>query len=100
MDTLMKNDRAVREQLSRLLSWEDSHVGFDAAVADIPVKARGTKPKGLPYSPWQIMEHIRRAQADILDFCRNPNYKEKNWPADYWPSDPVPPSAAAWTQSI
>ena len=96
----MTDDLAIRDQLRRLLEWEDAHVGFDTAVASIPVKLRGTKPKGLPYSAWQLIEHLRIAQADILEFCRNPKYKELKWPDDYWPSKAAPPSTSAWDKSV
>jgi len=97
----MKSDTAaVREQVRRALAWEDAHVGFDRAIDGIPAHLRGKKPEGLPYSLWQILEHMRRAQADILDFCVNPKYKELRWPEDYWPAGPAPASAAVWNQSI
>jgi hypothetical protein len=96
----MTDDAHVRDLLRRLLSWEDAHVGFDAAVADLPPDLRGRQPAGVPYSPWQLVEHLRIAQHDILDFCRNPAYEELNWPDDYWPRSPAPPSAAAWDESI
>jgi uncharacterized damage-inducible protein DinB len=96
----MSIDADVREQLGRVLAWDEAHVGFDKAIADIPPDLRGRQPQGLPHSPWQILEHLRRAQHDILDFCRNPNYRELKWPDDYWPSSAVPPSPAAWDDSI
>jgi uncharacterized damage-inducible protein DinB len=96
----MAVDAAVRELLSKMLAWNDAHVGFDAAVANIAPEMRGKQPAGLPYSPWQLVEHLRRAQHDILDFCKNPHYKELSWPDDYWPASPAPPSASAWDESI
>lgn len=96
----MTNDAALRDQLRRLLDWEDAHVGFDKAVANIPSGMRGRTPPGLPYSPWQLLEHLRIAQHDILDFCRNPNYKERAWPKDYWPASPAPSSDREWDESI
>ena len=96
----MAVDAAVRELLSKMLAWEDAHVGFDAAVANIAPDMRSTQPAGLPYSPWQLLEHLRRTQHDILDFCRNPDYRELSWPADYWPPSPAPPSASAWDESV
>jgi hypothetical protein len=96
----MKTDRPLREHLAKLLDWRDAHANFDAAVADLAPTMRGKVPKGLPYSPWQLLEHLRRAQRDILDFCSAPKYQEKNWPDDYWPKDPKPPSAAAWNKSV
>ena len=90
----------LRDQLARLLAWEDAHVDFDAAVAKLPAKLRGVRPANLPYSPWQLVEHLRRTQHDILDFCRNPTYRQPAWPADYWPDAEAPPSPAAWTESV
>ena len=75
-------------------------MSLDDAVADLPAPLRGRKPDGLPYSPWQLLEHIRIAQHDILDFCRNPKYEEMAWPDDYWPRSPVPPSDDAWEASV
>lgn len=94
------SDAALREQLGRLLAWEDAHAGFEASVTDVPAEQRGVQPAGLPYSLWQLLEHLRRTQHDILDFCVNPAYVEPEWPADYWPPTPAPPSAEAWDDSI
>jgi hypothetical protein len=58
------------------------------------------RPTGAPYSPWQLLEHLRLTQFDILDFCRNPAYEERAWPDDYWPDSPEPPSAQAWDESV
>jgi hypothetical protein len=96
----MIDDSAVRDLVSRLLAWEDAHVGFDKAVNGIPVALRGKRPSRLPYSPWQLIEHMRITQHDILDFCRNPNYQQETWPEAYWPSSAAPPSARSWTESI
>jgi uncharacterized damage-inducible protein DinB len=96
----VSNEDAIREQLRRLLDWEDAHVGFDRAVADIPADLRGSQPAGVPYSPWQLLEHLRITQHDILDFCRNPDYEELEWPADYWPASSAPPSPSAWENAI
>jgi uncharacterized damage-inducible protein DinB len=93
-------DNALRELLGRLLAWEDAHVGFEAAVANISPEHRGLQPPGCPWSAWQLVEHLRLAQWDILDFCRNPHYEEKRWPNDYWPASPEPPSSDAWEVSI
>ena len=93
-------DKALRAQLRDLLDWKSAHVGFDAAVNGIPPKLRGTVPDGFAHSVWQLVEHMRIAQHDILDFCTNPQYEEKKWPDDYWPKAPRPGSAAAWIQSL
>src|SRR5215208_2033396 len=90
---------AMTELLAKLLAWSDAHVGFDDAVADIPEHLRGTQPSGL-HSPWELIEHLRITQHDILDFCLNPDYEEMTWPKDYWPPSPEPPSTAAWNDSI
>lgn len=93
-------DHPLREQLIRALDWESAHIGFDAALARIPKDARGRIVHGLPYSAWQLLEHTRLTQRDILDFCRDPNYEEPHWPDDYWPSNPEPPEPGAWDQSV
>jgi hypothetical protein len=92
---------AVRQHLVSVLDWEDAHVGFDKSVAGIPPEARGTRPPGFEHSPWQLLEHLRIAQDDILDFCLNATYEHTmTWPDDYWPKAPAPPDDAAWEASI
>jgi len=98
--SLPASERSLRRHLAKVLAWEDAHVGFDKAVARIPPRLRGVQPAGLPYSAWQLLEHLRLAQADILDFCVNPRYRAPKWPADYWPKKPQPPRSASWRQSI
>jgi hypothetical protein len=93
-------DTDLREHLARLLSWEEAHASFDKAVAGLPEALRGKAPAGLPYSPWQLVEHLRITQHDILDFCRNPAYQELAWPDDYWPPTAAPPTPAAWDESL
>ena len=91
----------LRDQLVRLLDWEEAHVGFDKAVEGIPPDLRGSRAAGFEHSPWQLLEHLRLAQKDLLDFCVNAGYVHAlTWPDDYWPKDPAPPDAAAWTRSI
>jgi uncharacterized damage-inducible protein DinB len=96
----MPSDKALRAQLAEFLDWRHAHAGFDDVVAGIPVKLRGAVPKGFAHSLWQIVEHMRIAQHDILDFSLNKNYKEMKWPDDYWPKTPGPKSASAWTKSL
>ena len=84
------------QQLVELLQNGHAHVTFNDAVKDIPFESLGEKPHGLAYSIWQIAEHIRIAQWDILDFSRNENYKEMKWPDDYWPHENAPENGAAW----
>ena len=97
----MKPDRedALLEHLRKLLDWEDAHVGFDSAVKDVPEELRGTVPDGSAHSLWQLLEHLRICQLDILDFCRNPGYVEMPM-QDYWPKSAAPPSARAWDESL
>ena len=96
----MADDKPLRDHLGTLLDWGDAHVGFDRAVKGIPPRLRGVVPDRLEHSAWQLVEHIRLAQADILEFCRTAKYKEKQWPDDYWPKALGPRNAAAWTKSI
>jgi uncharacterized damage-inducible protein DinB len=92
---------AVRDQLLRFLDWEEAHVGFDKAIDGIPPGMRGAVAPGFDHSPWQLLEHLRLAQDDILDFCRNPHYvHDLKWPDDYWPADPAPSSERAWTEAV
>jgi hypothetical protein len=91
---------SMRTVIARLLDWEDAHAGFAKVVSRLPRELRGQVPRGLPYSPWQLLEHLRLTQQDIMDFCLNPSYEERHWPDDYWPKTPSPPSATAWDQSV
>ena len=93
------NDDSLRAHLAKLLDWKDAHVGFNAAIEGIPADIRGRRPEGLPHSPWELLEHLRITQRDILDFCVNPAYEEMHWPDDYWPTSSQP-TAEQWDQSI
>jgi hypothetical protein len=94
------SNRSIRDHVARLLDWEDAHASFDAAVHALPSRLRGSQPEGLPYSPWQLVEHLRITQFDILDFCRNPDYREMKWPDDYWPVSTAPESEQAWSECL
>jgi DinB superfamily len=91
---------SLREHLANLLNMEGAHVAFAETVTDFPAHLRGVKPKGAPHSAWQLLEHMRLAQEDILDFSRNPDYKEKKFPDDYWPAAVAPQNEAAWDESV
>ena len=93
-------DRSLRDHLLELLKGGSAHLGFDGAVDGLPAELRGRKPPGLPHTVWQLVEHLRLAQLDILDFSRNPDYEERKFPDDYWPATEAPPSDEAWSQSI
>ena len=84
-------DAPLREHLLYLLKGGGAHLSFDAAVADIPPAVRGVRPEVAAHSPWQIVEHMRIAQWDILEFSRNPRHVSPEWPREYWPSA-APPS--------
>jgi uncharacterized damage-inducible protein DinB len=90
----------LRTHVTRLLDWHDAHATFDDAVEGIAPELYGKQPDGLPYSPWQLLEHLRLTQLDILEFCRDSSYKEKNWPEEYWPETEGPSSADAWEKSV
>jgi uncharacterized damage-inducible protein DinB len=91
---------ALRAQLRRILSWQDAHVGFEKSVEGLAPKHRGVRVEGFPHSAWELVEHMRLTQRDILEFCRNPKYEEPTWPDDYWPKSPEPPSDHAWDDTI
>ena len=95
-----KNDKALRQHVIKLLDWHDAHVDFDTVLAHWPAALRTAKPAGVPHSAWQLLEHLRVAQWDILDFCRNPKYKELDFPAGYWPAGDTPPTDDAWKESL
>lgn len=86
--------------LTGLLEGENAHITFDKAVKDIPSKYYGIVPEGLPYSLWQLVEHIRIAQYDILEFSRNPDYQSPSWPDGYWPESAEPPENTSWEDSL
>ena len=94
------NDEILRSHVVRLLTWADAHVIYDEAVVALPFELQGVKPPNLPYSAWQLLEHLRLTQLDILEFCRNPEYREPSWPHDYWPGAAAPPSDGAWHESV
>jgi len=98
----MDHDKALRDQLVALLQGGQAYETFDQIVGSFKAKHRGLVPVGAEHSPWEILEHTRIAQRDILDFSRNDkgNYKGKDWPKDYWPKKPAPPNAAAWKKSL
>ena len=89
-----------REIVASSLDWEQAHASFHTAVERMPAPLRGRRPKNFPHSVWELVEHIRLAQADLFEFMTNPRYAAPKWPDDYWPTSPNPPSNAAWTRSV
>jgi hypothetical protein len=96
----MTQDQSLREQLIYLLGGGGAHVDFDRAVADLPAALRGIRPSGLPHTAWELLEHMRLAQFDILEFMRKPKYVSPVWPAGYWPATQSPPEETAWDKSV
>ncbi|MBV9762306.1 MAG: DinB family protein [Acidobacteriaceae bacterium] len=94
------SDSTLRAQLVTAMSGRESQVEFASAVQDFPPDLRGTKPAGAPHSAWQLLEHMRIAQHDILEFSRNAHHKSPKWPEGYWPSAAEPPDAKAWDSCI
>jgi hypothetical protein len=96
----MNNDHALRKHLVALLDGGNAYATFDQIIAGFPPKLRGEVPKGLPHSAWMLLEHLRLAHWDILEFSCNPKYVAPNWPDDYWPKNPAPAIANAWAKSV
>ena len=93
-------DRALRQHLLYLLKQSVAHATFDAVMEDWPVQLAGAKVANFPHTAWMLLEHLRIAQWDILEFSRNPKHVSPRWPEGYWPSSEAPPSGQAWTASI
>jgi hypothetical protein len=98
--TSIDHDTSLRKHLLELLAGGQAHATFDAAVKNLPLALRGKRPKGAEHSPWEMLEHLRIAQWDILDFTRNPNYLHRPWPESYWPATAGPPDEKAWDKSV
>lgn len=98
----MSGTNEIQKQVIAFLKGGNAHATLDEAVKDFPVDQRGKKPNALPYSAWQLLEHMRIAQHDILRFSKNYDrkYQSPKWPEDYWPKSPEPPSEKAWNDSI
>ena len=90
---------SLRKHLADMLRMKGAHITFEEALSGMPVAQRGVKPHGAPHSAWQLLEHMRIAQEDILDFSRNPDYRDKKFPDDYWPATEAPSSEEAWEKS-
>lgn len=91
---------SFRKELDRLLAKGTAHTGFDEAIADFPAPLRGVRPPGSPHSAWELLEHLRIAQWDMLEFSRDPAHQSPEWPAGYWPKTAAPPDEAAWDKSV
>ena len=94
------NDEPLREHVLNFLSGKGAHLDWKESFHGIPPKMRGVRPKGLPYSLWELLEHMRIAQSDILEFSRDAKHISPEWPKGYWPATPAPPNAKAWDKSL
>ena len=92
--------KSLRQHLLYLLGGGGAHLSFEKAIAGLPAGARGRRPEGMPHSPWEILEHRRRAQWDILEFSRDARHVSPDWPSGYWPKSAAPPTPAAWQKSV
>jgi len=93
-------DKALRQHLLDLLAGGHAHAKFEDVIKDFPEKLRGAKPANFPHSPWMLLEHLRIAQWDILEFSRNSKHVSPDWPGGYWPKAEAPPNDDAWDQSV
>jgi len=96
----MKKIDPLRQHLINLLTKAEAHVDLESSIKDFPIKLRGIKPEGSPHTPWQLLEHIRIAQWDILEFSKSGKHKSPKWPDDYWPKTEAPPDDKAWDKSV
>ena len=95
-----KQDKMVITELTKLLLGGSAHISLTEAVEGLPPASRGVKLPHMPYSIWQLVEHMRIAQWDMMKFCKDAKYKSPNWPDDYWPIAPDPEDDSAWNSSI
>jgi len=98
--TIRTHDLHLRQNLLYVLGGGGAHAKFDDVIKNLPPDLRGAKPANFPHSPWRLLEHLRIAQRDILEFSRNAKHVSPAWPGGYWPKTDAPPNAAAWNKSI
>lgn len=96
----MEQDKALRDQLVALLRGGQAHTPFDQAIENFPAERAGERPAGLPHSAWELLEHLRITQWDILEFSAKPDHQSPQWPKGYWPSTPAPSGGASWDESV
>jgi uncharacterized damage-inducible protein DinB len=100
MSSELSHDASLRRHLVALLLGSHAHADFESAIRDVPEELRGVRPEGVDHSLWELLEHLRMAQSDILEFSRNPSHVSPQWPEGYWPLTVAPPDDAAWEQSV
>lgn len=96
----MNNSDPLRQHLLNLLTKAEAHVDLRSTLMEFPVELRGSKPPGCPHTPWQLLEHMRIAQWDILAFSLNAKHSSPKWPEEYWPKTEAPPEPKAWQESV
>jgi len=96
----MASDPALRQHLIDALQGGHAHITFDDAVKGFPFDGAGVRPRGLPHSAWELLEHMRLAQEDILRFSQSADHQSPKWPEGYWPKSPAPESQAQWDKSV
>ncbi|MEL7833150.1 DinB family protein [Fodinibius sp. Rm-B-1B1-1] len=96
----MKSKKDIRTLLLEQLEGRNTHVAFDQAIQGLTFKQVGIRVEGIPHTIWELIEHIRIAQDDILEFCKNPDYEDLDWPDEYWPAESKPESKEAFEQSL
>lgn len=95
----MHNEKQLREQLAKMLDWGEAHVDFNTALAEMPFELQGRVPDSLEHSAWQLLEHLRIALWDIVEFSRGSEHKSPKWPEGYWPARKAPADGKAWNRS-
>jgi hypothetical protein len=96
----MDHIETLRAELDTLLSGRGAHADFDAAIEGFPPNLRGVKPEGAPHTAWELLEHLRIAQLDMLEFSRDPKHVSPDWPEGYWPKSSAPANEAEWSHSV
>jgi len=96
----MKSTDPLRQHLINLLTKAEAHLDVRSELKEFPVELRGRKPAGAPHTPWQLLEHMRIAQWDILEFTLNAKHASPRWPDEYWPKADAPPDSRAWDKSV
>lgn len=96
----MDQEKKLRQQLAKMIDWHEAHADLASATRNFPAELRGRVPEGLPHSAWQLLEHIRLALWDIVEFCRDTSHKSPPWPEGYWPTNAAPRDDKSWQKSI
>lgn len=95
-----EHEQILRKHLDELLAGGGAHAKFEDVIKGLPAELRGKKPAKFPHSPWMLLEHLRLAMWDILEFSRNEKHVSPKWPEGYWPKTAAPPNAVAWNKSV